>query len=126
MFTILLSPLSKLTSIKTPSIQTFAARYASSNIQFYHLFPGVVNTNAVKSMPWYIRIPSSLLIPLFAAKVEDYAESPVYVATSEEFSVSGTLLKEMKLEEVKVAEAFNDPAHGERLWTYSVQRASLE
>ncbi|RUS21764.1 hypothetical protein BC937DRAFT_91498 [Endogone sp. FLAS-F59071] len=105
--------------------KAFTARYATFNIQFHHIFPGIVDTGAVKSMPWYVRILASIFIPFLSVKAEDYAETPVYAATSEEFAVSGKLLSE-KLQEIKVAEAFNDPAHGDRLWTYSIQRAGLE
>ncbi|RUS19496.1 hypothetical protein BC937DRAFT_87389 [Endogone sp. FLAS-F59071] len=104
--------------------KAFTARYATSNIQFHHISPGIVDTGAIKNMPWYIRM-FSFIFPFISTKPEDYAETPVYAATSEEFAVSGKLLGE-KLEEIKVPEVFNDPAQAEKLWTYSIQRAGLE
>ncbi|KAJ3322537.1 Endothelin-converting enzyme 2 [Boothiomyces sp. JEL0866] len=40
------------------------------NIVFFHSLPGMVKTNLIEGLPWYLRIPTKLLTP-FATSIED-------------------------------------------------------
>lgn len=75
-------------------------------------------------MPWYIRIPVGYLINFFGVDSLVYADVPVYAATSDEFAVSGRLVNN-RLEDWSVAEFTTNPAIGDRLYKYSVERAGL-
>lgn len=63
--------------------QIFQERHPS--VKFYHLYPGIVSTNAAKNagFPVAIQWAFKLASPLIANSPEAYAEIPVNIATSQ-------------------------------------------
>ncbi|RUS27453.1 hypothetical protein BC938DRAFT_483231 [Jimgerdemannia flammicorona] len=105
--------------------KAFASRHSSDSIAFHHIYPGIVATNATKNMPWYLRYPTRVLLPVISIKPEVCAEVLVYAATAAEFATGGRLLND-SLEDVKSTDFMSDSANWDKVWNYSTKRAGLD
>jgi len=101
-------------------------RHKDKDIAFYHMFPGMVATNIMSNNNVPLASVMDPLVRCIATKPEDYAETVVYIATSDEFgsSKSGTSLNE-KAEAYKPHEFRSNPENREKLWRYSVETSRL-
>ncbi|KAH7322890.1 hypothetical protein B0I35DRAFT_426681 [Stachybotrys elegans] len=55
-------------------IRWHAANQGTSTRHFVHCFPRFVKTNISKSLPWYLRAPMKVLVPLVSTPADQYAE----------------------------------------------------
>ncbi len=71
--------------------QRFSKEYPS--ISFTHVYPGVVQTNVLKNLPWYIRYPISGIMLILGTTAEDSGERIFYISgSSQEFAKGGDLV----------------------------------
>lgn len=63
-----------------------AKRFPS--VGFYHMFPGVINTNAAvnTNQHWILQTAMKVTAPIIATDPKKFADRPVYVATAAEFA----------------------------------------
>jgi NAD(P)-dependent dehydrogenase (short-subunit alcohol dehydrogenase family) len=61
-------------SMTDAMVQEYAAEPGNSKRHFVHAFPGFVNTGLSKGLPWYVKLPLGLVVPLVATSPEDCAK----------------------------------------------------
>ncbi|KAJ3410018.1 hypothetical protein HDV05_004125 [Chytridiales sp. JEL 0842] len=97
---------------------------------FYHLFPGVVNTNNVynSGLPTWLAIPAKLGMNFIAADPKNVAEEIVYVCTSDEFvgpEKNGAFLQPGLRRVARYPQLDNERIVG-RLWEESAKLAKMD
>ncbi|RLN88692.1 hypothetical protein BBJ28_00008502 [Nothophytophthora sp. Chile5] len=86
---------------------------------FMHIYPGWVNTDLLKSFPWYIRLPVNAISALFATTIETCGERMTLALTKDEFAVGWKLLDE-RAEEVPKTKFHTDELK-DLVWDYTIQ-----
>ena len=61
----------------------FAKRYSNNGAQYFHYFPGIVNTQGVRNnnFPWLVTVASDLFMPLIAVPPSTPAKTIVDILT---------------------------------------------
>jgi hypothetical protein len=102
-------------------VAEFTKRYPSSN--YFHLFPGVVNTNSAKNQgfPAPVALLSSLFLPMIAKSPDSVADVMLSLLTSPKFKKPASPLIDpeggyLSLKSIVAG----DGSIGGKLWDYSV------
>lgn len=106
----------------TTGDQEFASRYPS--VKFLHLFPGYVQSNAVKNQgfPYPIVLLASIFGPLLARTIGNtpttYADIPVYLGANEKSKDLGLEYSNERLKKVEQPKwSREEPETRAQLWT---------
>eukprot|EP00842_Homolaphlyctis_polyrhiza_P006802 jgi/Hompol1/7122/HPOL_002985-RA len=108
----------------------FARRHNQQGITFYHMFPGIVNTNSAanQGFPWFIAAAGKLALPLIGSSPESVAKKIQTLITADEFArqdpssvLIGSNGKPIKLTDY-VAKGGNEL--GRQVWDATVQLES--
>jgi hypothetical protein len=108
----------------------FAKRFGNKNsTQFFHLFPGIVNTNtaANQGFPSWMTYPSSFIMPYIATDPSVLGEVITYLLESEEFGsgeVNGSLVGP-KCGIIKPSGHVLEEGLGDKLYEYSKKLAGI-
>ncbi|KAI9288310.1 hypothetical protein BC943DRAFT_335259 [Umbelopsis sp. AD052] len=93
------------------------------NISFYHAHPGIVNTNLVSTLPWYLRVATKPLL-LFSKNPDDAADHLLSGLTGSNKTGGWGLLNSMgdPLKPTK----FQTKEAREKVWEYSTRVTEQE
>jgi hypothetical protein len=67
----------------------FCAQHLASRnptVDFIHAYPGLVNTNVAKSLPWYAKVPATIFANIAAVSPETCAQHLLYPLLLEDLS----------------------------------------
>lgn len=97
----------------------FSLKYPESKITANSLHPGVIHTNLVRHMPWYMKVGAWLLGWTFMKSVEEGAATQTYLATHPEVEgVSGYYYSDCNAT-TPDGPHFENEQLRERLWQFS-------
>lgn len=108
-----------ITEFNSLAVVRFARLYP--NIGFIHAGPGVVNTNILRELPWYVRLPMTPVMKLWGDEVEDAGEKFCFVATDEKYRTGAHIIdgNHKSLLEKCQERGYLKPELQEKVWNHT-------
>ncbi|KXS22553.1 NAD(P)-binding protein [Gonapodya prolifera JEL478] len=95
------------------------------NITFTHMYPGLVDTNITRNLPWYAKGPSNVLMKLVGTKESDFGQVSAYVLTEDGRNSVTSAGKNWHLTDQHGEEIaklkYGTPEVIEKIWEHSVE-----